>query len=148
MRIVLGSDHAGYEFRTMLRQYLQEDGLETQEVGASGPEAYDYPDASDEVVKVVLGGHADLGVLVCGTGIGVSIRANRYHGIRAALCCSPEMAALAREHNDANVVCLGARTTEPATAVQIVRTFVHGTSSSEPRHRRRIEKLDAPLLEK
>lgn len=145
MKLSLGSDHAAFELREFLAERLIADGHEVEALGATGPEPYDYPDASDLVAESVLAGRSQLGVLLCGTGIGVSIRANRHLGIRAALCCTPEAASLAREHNDANVVCVGARTNTPEFALEIVRTFLMGAPSQEPRHRARVSKLDRPL---
>jgi ribose 5-phosphate isomerase B len=148
MKLSLGSDHAAFELRTWLAARLIEDGHEVEALGAEGPEPYDYPDASDLVAESVLAGRSQFGILLCGTGIGVSIRANRHMGIRAALCCGPDTARLAREHNDANVLCLGARTNAPEFALEIVRTFLKGTPSQEPRHRARVSKLDRPLAER
>ncbi len=142
MRLILGSDHAGYVLRRLLTQKAMSLGLDTREVGAMSEEPYDYPDASDLVAEAIRAGEADAGVLVCGTGIGVSIRANRYRGIRAAVCCSPESARLARAHNHANVLCLGARLTESETALAILSVFLDSPEDDNERHVRRVEKLD------
>lgn len=145
MRLLLGSDHAGYELRRHLADRARSWGHETSEVGAASPEPYDYPDASDLVAAKVLAGECDLAVLVCGTGIGVSIRANRYPGIRAAVCCSEEAAELARLHNHANICCLGARLTDPGDAVEILRTFLKSREDHDERHERRVRKLDGDV---
>ncbi len=143
--IATGSDHAGYGLRVALEQLLTEKGLEFSSYGAMSLDAYDYPDASDAVCKAVLNGAARFGMLICGTGIGVSIRANRYVGIRAALCTSVEMAELARAHNHANVLCMGARTTEEALAESILMAFLEGHEDHAPRHENRVAKLDGNL---
>jgi ribose 5-phosphate isomerase B len=104
--------------------------------------SYDYPDAADEVARALLSGQVDQAVLICGTGIGVSIRANRYSGIRAAVCCSVETAQLARAHNHANVLCLGARTTSLDLATSIMRAFWEYPEDHDERHERRVRKLD------
>lgn len=111
-------------------------------VGATDESPYDYPDAADLACAQVLGGEAEMGVLVCGSGIGVCIRANRHMGIRAADCSSVEMAAMAREHNHANVLCLGQRTMSEAAATTIMEAFLAGQESAEERHKRRVQKLD------
>lgn len=145
MRLVFGSDHAGFDYRAVLADWSVKKGYIVEEVGATSGEPYDYPCASDEVAQKVLGGSADMGVLCCGTGIGVSIRANRYNGIRAANCCSVQMAQLARQHNHANVLCLGARTTSVDDAIQILDAFLTTQENTEDRHVRRVTELDSPL---
>lgn len=143
MRIVFGSDHAGFSLRETLEAWALEQGHEVSSFGATSEEAYDYPDASDAVACELLRNHEGVGVLVCGTGIGVSIRANRYEHIRAANCCSTKMAELARLHNHANVLCLGSRTTEPSEAVSILSTFLSTGEDLAERHSRRVLKLDS-----
>ena len=120
-------------------------GHDVAEVGAPSEDSYDYPDASDLVAEAVLGGTAERGVLLCGSGIGVSIRANRYPGIRAALCTTPQLAELARAHNQANVLCMGARVLSQSEAEAILAAFLTAEPEENPRHERRIAKLDAPL---
>lgn len=107
------------------------------------PESYDYPDAADALCRRLLEGKLDFGILICGSGIGISIRANRHLGIRAALCTSPEMAELSRQHNHANVLCLGARITEPDVAIKCLDAFLNATPDPGERHVRRIVKLDS-----
>jgi len=145
VRLVFASDHAGFEFRRQVADYARSLGHHVLEVGAASGEPFDYPDAADEGAALILTGHSEFGVFICGTGIGISIRANRHSGIRAALCCSPEMARLAREHNDANVLCMGARTTEIDVARVILDEFLAGVPSTEPRHMRRVDKLDGDV---
>ena len=139
MRIVLASDHAALELRGYLKDQLEKAGHETTEVGALNTEAYDYPDAADELAKA-LPSH-DFGIVICGTGIGISIRANRFPQIRAALCTTEYMAAMAREHNDANVLALGARVLGTEQAWAITEAFLRGKPSEVPRHKARVEKL-------
>lgn len=142
MRIAFGADHAGYEMRAALARAAQEDGAQVEEFGAPGTEAYDYPDAADLVADRLRQGRADFGVLICGTGIGMDIRANRWAHIRAANCLNREMAALSREHNHANVLCLGARLLSLEDALRILDVFLKTPESQEPRHVRRVEKMD------
>lgn len=145
MKLVFGSDHAGFEMRNHLAERAGSWGHEVSEVGAESNEAYDYPDAADLVARSVLEGKCDLAVLVCGTGIGVSIRANRHPGVRAAVCCTQRAAELARAHNHANVLCVGARLTEPSDAVEILRVFLKSPEDHEERHERRVQKLDGDI---
>lgn len=142
MKLAFGADHAGYELRSELAKWAAEQGHEVEEHGAMGPEPYDYPDASDLVAHRLLDASVDFGILVCGSGIGVDIRANRYIHVRAANCCSEEMAALSREHNHANVLCLGARLMDSERAKSILGTFLSTKESTEARHVRRVEKMD------
>jgi ribose 5-phosphate isomerase B len=142
MRLVFTSDHAGYALREDLAAHAKRSGHEVAIVGAPSEDAYDYPDAADEAVRVLLSKEADFGVFVCGTGIGICMRANRYRGIRGAPCCSVESAKLAREHNDANVLCIGARITPTEQALQILDAFLTVPASDAERHQRRVAKLD------
>jgi ribose 5-phosphate isomerase B len=143
MKIVLASDHAALDLRAYLVEKLVMAGHDTTEVGALSTDAYDYPDAADELAKA-LPNH-DFGIVICGTGIGISIRANRYPQIRAALCTTEYMAEMAREHNDANVLALGARVVGTEQAWAITKAFLVGKSSEVPRHIARVEKLGRPI---
>ena len=145
MKLVLGSDHAARELRSWLVSRLNQQGHTCQEVGAPDDSAYDYPDAADELVKVLEEGGVDYGILICGTGIGVSIRANRYSNMRCALCTTEYMASMAREHNDANILALGSRVLGTEQALAIVNTFLNTKASEVPRHQARIKKLGAPI---
>lgn len=145
MKLVLGSDHAGFAMRRFLAVQLAGEGHVIQEVGAKDESSYDYPDASDLVAEAILGEMAELGILICGTGIGVSIRANRHPHIRAALCTNEFMARLARNHNHANVLCLGGRVIANEAAAEVVHSFLTATEDPGPRHAVRIEKLDRPV---
>lgn len=143
MTIVLGADHAGFALRRIFAAHLVDRGHAVREVGATNESAYDYPDAAAEVAKRVQRGEADFGILVCGTGIGMAMTANKFKGIRAATCWSVESAKLAREHNHANILCIGARLIEPDLALQILDAFHETPPSDEERHVRRVGKIDA-----
>ena len=144
MKIVLGSDHAAIDLRKWLVAELQKLGHETVEVGARDTTAYDYPDAADELAACLH--EFDFGIVICGTGIGISVRANRYSHVRCALCTTEYMAEMAREHNDANVLALGARVLGTEQALAIVKTFAVGKVTTVERHLNRIKKLGAPVL--
>lgn len=143
MKLAFGADHAAYELREALAAHARTQGHEVTTFGATGPEPYDYPDAADAVVREIYEKRADLGVLCCGTGIGITIRANRYEHIRAANCTSVEMAQLARQHNHANILGLGARILTIELATSIFDAFLSTPESTEPRHIARVEKIDA-----
>lgn len=141
MKIAIGSDHAGYDEKEMIKQQLDQMGIAYEDVGTtSASESVDYPDFAEKVGHAVVNGEAQCGILICGTGIGVSIAANKIHGIRAALAWNKDTAALAREHNNANVLAVGARTTPPETIKEIVQTFLT-TDFVGGRHERRVEKI-------
>ena len=142
MKIVFGSDHAGFALRRILSSRAIDQGHAVSEVGAQDEQPFDYPDAAAEVAKRVQNGDVDFGVLICGTGIGMSIAANRFRGVRAAVVWNENTAKLAREHNHANVLCLGARLIEPDLALKIFDTFLEEHESKETRHIRRVDKMD------
>ena len=142
MKLAFGSDHAAFELRKLVADYARSKGYEVDEFGAQSNEPYDCPDAADEVCHRILAGEYPFGVLLCGTGIGITIRANRYRGIRAANCTSVLMAELARQHNDANILGLGARILTVEEAVAIFDAFFATSPSTEPRHMNRVTKLD------
>jgi len=142
MRIAVGSDHAGYALKSRLVDHLAATGHEILDLGTdTADEPVDYPRYGYAVGEAVADGRADRGVCVCGTGIGIGIAANKVPGIRAAVVHDWTTATLARRHNDANVLCLGERTTGPAEAVDAVDAFV-ATAFDGGRHRRRIDLLD------
>lgn len=147
MRLVMGCDHAGFLMREGLAKWAEAQGFEVTKVGATSQEPYDYPIAADLAVEKVLAKEADFGVLVCGSGIGICIRANRHMGIRAAHCLNVEMAAKTREHNHSNVVCVGEREIEQQLAESILQTFINTPEDNAERHVRRIHELDAALEE-
>ncbi|WP_029006709.1 ribose 5-phosphate isomerase B [Azospirillum halopraeferens] len=141
MTIALASDHAGYQFKAELKAFLESRGYETLDLGTDGPESVDYPDFADAMARAIVGGAAQRGVLICGTGIGISIAANRHKGVRAALCTEPTSARLAREHNDANVLALGARVIGPEIAKDCLTAFLTTAFEGGERHSRRVGKL-------
>lgn len=141
MRIVVGSDHAGFDLKGEILSFLCMEGWDVQDMGTFAPDSVDYPDYAHLVVREMLAGRADLGILICGTGIGMSMTANRYPGIRAALCTDAFMARLSREHNDANVLCLGARVVGVGLALDIVNAWINA-SFAGGRHQRRVEKIE------
>ena len=138
--IAVGADHGGYEMKQELAQQLREMGHSVVDLGTDSADSVDYPDFAELVVRSILNGEAEQGVLVCGSGIGMSIAANRHKGIRAALCSNENAAELARQHNDANILVLGERLTENSTAKQCVEKFF-STSFEGGRHARRVKKL-------
>jgi len=141
MRVAIGSDHAGFQLKNRLRDTLHAQGYEVVDLGTHSPQRCDYSDFASLVGSAVASGDADRGVLVCGTGIGVSIAANKVRGIRAAAVSDPVSARMAREHNDANIVCFGERIVGPDLAEEIVRTFLTTSFSDIARHARRIAKI-------
>lgn len=142
MRISIGSDHAGFEMKEMLEAHLREIGHDVIDVGTYDNGSVDYPDLAAMVGKAVASGEADRGVLVCGSGIGVAIAANKVDGVRAANVYDPEMARMSRRHNDANVVTMGGRYLPEETAREIVDAFLE-TAFEGGRHQRRIDKITA-----
>jgi ribose 5-phosphate isomerase B len=143
MRIVIGSDHAGFDQKQHLARYLANQGHEVTDVGTSNSEdSVDYPDFAHAVGRAVAGGEADFGVLLCGTGIGMAIAANKVAGVRAANVTDAEFARLAREHNDANVVALSARFVPIGTNEEITDAFLD-TRFAGGRHAARVAKIEA-----
>jgi ribose 5-phosphate isomerase B len=137
----IGSDHAGFEYKERLKKLLDEIGKPYQDFGTNSPDSVDYPDIAHLVSKAVASGKCLQGILICGTGIGMSIVANKHKGIRAAACESPASAKLSREHNDANILCFGERITSWETASEIVKAFLSTPFSGGERHMCRIEKI-------
>ena len=141
VQVALGADHAGYELKEALRQHLEKRGLKVMDIGSSSTVSSDYPDYAQAVAKAVAGQKSDLGLLVCATGIGMSIAANKVPGVRAALVFDEKMAALARQHNNANVLCLGGKFIGPEQAKNIVDAFLD-THFEGGRHARRVGKME------
>ena len=139
--IAIACDHGGFELKVGLCRFLEASGHTVVDLGVDTPESADYPDKAHALAEEILQARADLGILICGTGIGMSIAANRCKGIRAALCTNSYMAKMAREHNDANVLCLGGRVVGPALAENIVTEFLSGKFQGG-RHVRRLEKIE------
>lgn len=144
MTIAFGADHAAYLLRDAVVARAKSLGHDVLVFGATAPAPFDYPDAANPVATAILTGEADCGVLCCGTGIGITIRANRFRGIRAANCADTVMASLSRQHNDANILGLGARILSESLAIEIFEMFVATEASRELRHVARVEKIDAP----
>lgn len=142
MRVALGADHAGVHLKDEVRRLLHSRGIDVQDVGTAGESSVDYPDFAATVGRAVASGEADRGILVCGTGVGMAMAANKIEGVRAAPVVDLESARLSREHNDANILALGARVTPPDTALAIVSTFLD-TPFAGGRHQRRIDKISA-----
>jgi len=141
MKIAIGSDHGGFETKKFLKQTLAQKGIAIDDIGTHSTESCDYPLIADKMADVILKKQADFGVLVCGTGIGISIAANRHKGIRAALLYSDETAALAREHNDANIAVFGGRTQKKEDVLRYLEIFLATDFSGGERHCRRIGEL-------
>lgn len=141
MKIALASDHAGYVEKERLKPLLQDLGLEVDDMGPTSEESVDYPDYAHKVAHEVAEGRADQGLLVCGSGTGMAITANKVAGVRAAVAWSEETARLARQHNDANVLAIGARTTPAGQIPAIVRAWFN-TAFEGGRHAGRVEKIE------
>jgi ribose 5-phosphate isomerase B len=139
--IVIASDHAGVDLKARIVELVSEIGHEVRDLGPADKTSVDYPDFAHAVARAVETGEAERGILVCGTGIGMSLSANRHPQVRAALCHDAFTAEMARCHNDANVLCIGSRSTGPGVAEQIVRIFLE-TSFEGGRHQRRVEKIE------
>ncbi len=140
MRVAIGSDHAGYELKSNLVKYLQHKKIEVHDMGTFNKESVDYPDYAVQVCQTVTRDNSDYGILICYTGIGMSMAANKVKGIRAALIDNVENAKLTREHNDANVICLGAKDVDFEQAKLLVDTFL-STSFLGDRHATRVQKV-------
>lgn len=143
MKIAFGSDHAGIELKKELIQYTKSLNYESEDFGTYDKASVDYPDFSIKVAKKVANGEFERGVLICATGIGMSITANKITGIRAALCHNTMMAILSREHNDANILVLGAKVVDKELAKEILKIFLKTDFSNEERHSRRLNKIKA-----
>lgn len=141
MKIVLASDHGGYDLKEVIKKHLIEKGYEILDLGTNSEDSVDYPDYGYAAGLAVAGGKAPLGIVFCGSGIGICIAANKVKGIRCALVNSVEMATLAKQHNDANIISLGGRLTPPDLAIKIVDTWL-STEAEGGRHHRRVDKLN------
>ena len=140
--IALGCDHGGYALKQEIMKHLTERGIEYRDYGTFSTDSCDYPDYGEAVGRAVASGECERGIVVCGTGIGISIAANKVHGVRCALCGDCFSAQMAREHNDANVLALGARVLGPGLALKIVDTFLDAEFQGG-RHARRVAKIMA-----
>lgn len=139
-KIAIGADHAGFELKEQLRQWLTSLGYQIKDFGTYNSESADYPDFAHPVALAVEKKEFDLGILVCGSGNGVAITANKHQGIRAAICWTEDLAALARQHNNANILCLPARYISQELAMKISDRFLH-SSFEGGRHERRVNKI-------
>lgn len=140
MRIAIGSDHGGYRLKQKVIEFLKETGIEYKDFGCYSSESVDYPDFALPVAKAVASGEYDRGILICGTGIGISIAANKVKGIRAALCHDCFSAKASRQHNDANILAMGERVIGQGLAVEIVKTWL-ASKFEGGRHERRVRKI-------
>ena len=143
MKIVIGSDHAGFEHKKKISELISSLGHEIIDVGTGSENSVDYPDYGEKGAREICCGQAELGVLICGTGIGISIAANKVKGIRAAVCWNEETANLTRQHNDANILCLGARFISVEDALKITKVFLETPASNDERHQRRVDKISS-----
>ena len=139
MKLAIGSDHGGYELKEYLKSYLDKKRIEYDDFWTNSNDSVDYPDYGKKVALAVLAKPYDFGIVICGTGIGISIAANKVKGIRAALVYDVKTARLAKEHNQANIIALGGRTTTHEDAIKIVDAYMHATF--EKRHQRRLDKI-------
>ncbi len=142
MKIAIGSDHGGYELKQALIPFLQGRDIEVADAGTHSSESVDYPDFAEAVALLVVHGEVDAGIVICGTGIGISIAANKVPGIRAALVTTPQMAELAKQHNNANILALGGRILSVETAEACVAAWLDAGFEGD-RHQRRLDKISA-----
>jgi len=142
MRIAIGADQGGYELKRQIAEFLTAQGCQVLDLGIRSLKSVDYPDIAALVARAVVAGKAERGILICGTGIGMSLSANKVHGIRAALCTDCYMARMAREHNDAQVLCLGGQVLGLGLTLDIVQVFL-GAEFLGGRHARRVGKISA-----
>ena len=140
MKVAIGGDHAGFDYKSRMIRFLKNNGHEILDFGPNSDESVDYPDHVHPVAEAIEKNQADLGILICGSGNGVAMAANRHQKIRAAICWNQDLAALARQHNDANVICLGARFLAYEYAEGIVDTFLK-TDFEGGRHQTRVDKI-------
>ncbi|MBQ3088763.1 MAG: ribose 5-phosphate isomerase B [Clostridia bacterium] len=142
MKIAIGNDHVAVELKNHITKYVEAKGYEVVNFGTDSSESCDYPIYGEKVAKAVAGGECDLGILICGTGIGISLAANKVKGIRAAVCSEPYSARLTRQHNNANIIAFGARVVGQAMAEMIVEEFLNAEYEGG-RHQRRVDMITA-----
>ena len=142
MKISMGCDHGGFDLKEDIKAFLTEQGHEVEDFGCYGRESCDYPDFAEAAARAVADGKCERGIVICTTGIGISISANKVKGVRCALCSEPVSCALSRQHNDANIVAMGARMIGPVMAEAIVDTFLDTPFSNDERHVRRISMIE------
>ena len=141
MKVAMACDHGAYEYKDIIKEMLIKEGYEIVDFGCDGPASVDYPDYAKACANAVANKEVDCGIVMCGTGIGISIACNKVKGIRCALCCDTTMAKLTREHNDANILSIGQRTTGIETVKDIVHVFLETPFSGLEKHAKRIEKI-------
>lgn len=141
-RVAIGADHAGYPLKEVLKESLGASGYKVEDFGTFSPDSVDYPDIARQVGEVVAAGKYDFGILICGTGIGMSIVANKLPGIRAAACSDTYSARMARAHNNANVLCMGGRVVGDGLALDIARVFLESSFEFGSRHEMRVNKIN------
>ncbi|MBC6680044.1 ribose 5-phosphate isomerase B [Zhenpiania hominis] len=141
MKIAIASDHGGYQLKEEVKKYLEDRGIEILDLGTNSEESVDYPEYGHACGEAVASGKADRGIVCCGTGIGISIAANKVKGVRCALCTDVNMAVMTRKHNDANMLAMGGRTTDTKTALEITAAWLD-TEFEGGRHQRRVDMLN------
>ena len=142
MKIVIGNDHAAVEMKNEIKAYLESKGIEVLNVGTDTSDSVNYPEYGEKVGRAVVGGEADRGIAICGTGVGISIACNKVRGVRAVCCSEPYSAKLSRMHNDSNVLCFGARVIGPELAKMIVDEWL-ATEFEGGRHKKRVDMISA-----
>ena len=140
MKVAIGCDHGGFALKEAVRAYLEQNHIEYKDFGAYSEESVDYAPIAAQAARYVASGQADRGVLICSTGIGISIAANKVKGIRAALCTNEFCAEMTRRHNDANILCMGGKVVDPETGVKLLEIFLK-TEFEGGRHQRRIDQI-------
>lgn len=141
MKVVIGSDHGGFHLKKRLVPYIESLGHQVEDAGCDDDSSVDYPDYAERVSQKIIAKDAELGILICGTGIGMSIAANRHYQIRAAVCHDEYTAEMCREHNNANILCIGERVLDPEIAEKIVKVYLATKFEEGGRHQRRIDKF-------
>ncbi len=143
IRYAIAGDHAGFSMKNEVAKFLADLGVQAVDCGTYSPESCDFPDFAEAVAKKIIDGQIDRGILVCGSGVGVSVAANKFPGIRASLCHDTYSARQGVEHDDMNVLCIGARVIGPELAFEIIRAFLGASYSPQPRHARRLDKIES-----
>ena len=143
MKVIIASDHAGFEYKTIMVKDLREKGYEVLDLGTDSDKPTDYPDHAADVAKTFLNKEGERGILICGSGVGVSIAANKFKGIRAGVCHDTYSAHQCVEHDDANILCIGQRVVGIELAREVIYAFLNAEYSNAPRHARRVEKIIA-----
>jgi ribose 5-phosphate isomerase B len=143
MKIAIASDHAGYDYKNILVPYLKDQGHDVEDLGGFNHDSSDYPDHAADVAQAIISKNAERGILICGSGVGVSVAVNKFRGIRGAVCHDSYSAHQGVEHDDANVLCIGERIVGIELVKEIVTAFVKARFSNEERHVRRLQKIDS-----